>query len=112
MIERVTVTGEETNKYFIHNDNLAKEWEEFAIEHKGEIKGTVNGQILEFDLDMTINNTKIHVCQIRQISNKHTRSFADKGLLMTKNTIIKFSPIATKSIDWRIIKNNSLTGFW
>ena len=79
MIERITVTGEETNKYFIHNNGLAKEWEKFAIEHNGEITGSVNGQILEFDLNLEIEKIKIHVYQIRQLSNKHTGTLTDNG---------------------------------
>ena len=112
MIERITVTGEETNKYFIHNNSLAKEWEKFAIEHNGEITGSVNGQILEFDLNLEIEKIKIHVYQIRQLSNKHTGTLTDNGLLMTKNTIIEFSPITTKSNDWKIIQNNKLAKHW
>jgi hypothetical protein len=112
MLERITVTGEETNKYFLHNNGLANEWEKFANDLNGKIEGQVNGQILEFDLDFEIAKTKIHVYQIRQISNKYTGTLADDGLLMTKNTIIKFSPITTKLNDWKIVKNSKLARHW
>ncbi len=113
MLERNIVTGEETNKYFIHNNGLAKEWEKLAEEHNGKIEGEVNGQILEFDLHFSMAGKHIHIHQIRQISNKHTGVvFFDKGILMTKYTTIEIDPINTKSDNWKIVKNSGWLQFW
>jgi hypothetical protein len=112
MLERITVTGEESNQYFIHNNGLAKEWEKLADEYKGKITGRVNGQILEFNLKIEIDDVKVNIHVISQLSNKHTGTLYDNGLLMTKNTIIEIFPIKTSSGNWRIIKANKLAEWW
>ena len=113
MLERNIVTGEETNRYFLHHNGLAKEWEKFAEEKNGKIKGAVNGQILEFNLNFAINETRIHIYQIRQLSNKHSGAILDDGILMTKYTRIEIRPFfLTKSENWKIVKNNGWLQYW
>ena len=113
MLERNIVTGEETSKYFLHNNGLAMEWEKLAEEQNGKIEGEVNGQILEFDIYFRKDGKRIHIHQIRQLSNKHTGSpIIEKGILMTKNTRIEIQPIHTKPDNWKMVKNSGWLQFW
>lgn len=111
MLERNIVSGEETSKYFHHNNKLAKEWEKLAGVMNGKINGTVNGQLLEFNFHFSIKSTRIHIYQIRQLSNKHTGNPFEKGILMTKNTKIEFTPFKAGSDNWKIVKNTGWLQF-
>jgi len=101
------VTYEENSQYFIHNERLAKEWENLASELGGEIVGEVNSFILEFDLSFQIETFQIKIKFLRQTSNKHTGTLYDNGMLMTTNTIIDISPINGVSKNWKIVSNST-----
>lgn len=61
MINQTILPEEKNNKYFLHNQRLIAEWEDFAAQYNGVVSGEINIYLLEFNLELSVGNYTIKI---------------------------------------------------
>ena len=110
MIERAITSKDIDSRFYKHNLRLAEKWEEFCKKYKGEITGIINSAILEFQLNLSIDNFDIQINGLRQHSNVNAGGITKFS--MTKNTVITINPINYGRENWKIYVSNKLRNFF
>ena len=104
MIERAITSKDIDSRFYKHNLRLVEKWEEFCKKHKCETTGIVNSFILEFQLNLRIDNFDIQINGLRQHSNVNAGIVTKFSI--TKNTVITINPVNYGRENWEIYPSN------
>lgn len=105
MINQTILPEEKNNKYFLHNQRLIAEWEDFAAQYNGVVSGEINIYLLEFNLELSVGNYTIKIEGLRQQKNT-SGSLLHPGFHLTKTTSIEISPSGFGNKYWKIYKSS------
>lgn len=107
MITPTILPEEKENKYFLHNQRLANEWEDYKSKYNGTITGEFNIYLLEFNLIFSTGNYSVKISGHRQQKNT-SGSLLHPGFHLTKTTNFEITPSGFGNKYWKIYKSNKL----
>jgi len=108
MLKRTITPKEAESRFYLHNERLAKEWENYIEEVDGEIEGEVNSYFISFVAHCKFGGLIVKVESLRQLSNNVAEIHHD--YLITKSTDITIKGLPNNG-NWKVRKKRNLVDF-